>query len=90
MVAISAGLFEQISPANVRYYTQLTAELLEDYLFDLCYNLLGTNERKFMALTGEMGIREFDRILKDKVAGFQLIDTKFVTGSGQELNLQDD
>lgn len=86
-VAISAGLFEQISPANVRYYTQLTAELLEDYLFDLCYNLLGTNERKFMALTGEMGIREFDRILKDKVAGFQLIDTKFVTGSGQELTL---
>ena len=30
-------------------------ELLEDYLFDLCYNILGTNERKFMALTGEMG-----------------------------------
>ena len=54
-VAISAGLFEQISPANVHYYTTLTAELLEDYLFDLCYNMLGTNERKFIALTGEMG-----------------------------------
>lgn len=54
-VAISAGLFEQVAPANVRYYTQLTAELLEDYLFDLCYNILGTNERKFVALTGEMG-----------------------------------
>ena len=86
-VAISAGLFEQISPANVRYYTTLTAELLEDYLFDLCYNILGTNERKFIALTGEMGIREFDRILKEKVAGFNLIDTKFITGSGQELTL---
>lgn len=86
-VAISAGLFEQISPANVRYYTVLTAELLEDYLFDLCYNMLGTNERKFIALTGEMGIREFDRILKEKVAGFNLIDTKFITGSGQELTL---
>lgn len=54
-VSISAGLFEQISPANTRYYTTLTAELLEDYLFDLCYNMLGTNERKFIALTGEMG-----------------------------------
>lgn len=54
-VAISAGLFEQISPANVRYYTTLTAELLEDYLFDLCYNMIGTNDRKFIALTGEMG-----------------------------------
>ena len=54
-VAVSAGLFEQVAPANVRYYTTLTAELLEDYLFDLCYNMLGTQERKFMALTGEMG-----------------------------------
>ena len=86
-VAISAGLFEQIAPANVRYYTTLTAELLEDYLFDLCYNIIGTNERKFIALTGEMGIREFDRILKEKVAGFNMIDTHFVTGSGQDLVL---
>lgn len=85
--ATMSGLFEQISPANVRYYTTLTAELLEDYLFDLCYNILGTNERKFIALTGEMGIREFDRILKEKVASFNLIDTTFVTGSGQNLTL---
>ena len=54
-VRISAGLFEQIAPANVRYYTKLTTELFEDYLFDLCYNIIGTNERKFVALTGEMG-----------------------------------
>lgn len=86
-VAISAGLFEQVSPANIRYYTTLTCELFEDFLFDLCYNLLGTNERKFMALTGEMGIREFDRILKEKVASFQMIDTHFITGSGNELTL---
>ena len=86
-VPVSAGLFEQIAPANIRYYTTLTTELLEDYLFDLCYNILGTNERKFIALTGEMGIREFDRILKEKAAGFQVIDTKFISGSGQELTL---
>lgn len=86
-VQISAGLFDQISPANIRYYTTLTANLLEDFLFDLSYNILDTNERKFIALTGEMGLREFDRVLKEKVAGFNLIDTKFVTGSGQELTL---
>ena len=86
-VPISAGLFEQIAPANVRYYTTLTTELFEDYLFDLCYNIIGTNERKFVALTGEMGIREFDRILKEKAASFNLIDTHFVTGSGNELTL---
>mgnify|MGYP000420107154 FL=1 len=49
--------------------------------------MLGTNERKFVALTGEMGFREFDRVLKEKVASFNLIDTKFISGSGQELTL---
>lgn len=86
-VYIGAGLLQQIAPANKRYYTQLTAELLEEYLFDLSYNILGSNERKFVALTGEMGMREFDRVLKEKVAGFTFVDTKFVTGSGQELTL---
>jgi hypothetical protein len=80
-----AGLLEQIAPSNRRYYTRLTAELLEDFLFDLSYNVLGTNERKFVALTGEMGMREFDRILKEKVANLQLTDTVFVTGSGDSL-----
>ena len=80
-VFIGAGLLEQIAPSNRRYYTHLTAELLEDFLFDLSYNVLGTNERKFVALTGEMGIREFDRILKEKVVNMILIDT----GSGDSL-----
>ena len=84
-VFIGAGLLEQIAPSNRRYYTHLTAELLEDFLFDLSYNVLGTNERKFVALTGEMGIREFDRILKEKVVNMNLIDTVFVTGSGDSL-----
>lgn len=86
-VYIGSGLLEQIAPANKRFYTELTAELLEDYLNDLAYNILGMNERKFVALTGEMGMREFDRVLKEKVAGFTMMDTKFVTGSGQELTL---
>lgn len=82
---IGAGLLEQIAPSNRRYYTRLTAELLEDFLFDLSYNVLGTNERKFVALTGEMGMREFDRVLKEKMANMNLIDTVFVTGSGDNL-----
>lgn len=86
-VYIGAGLLQQIAPANKRYYTELTPELLEDFLFDMSYNMLGTNERKFVALTGEMGMREFDRILKERASGFNLIDTKFITGSGQELTL---
>ena len=86
-VYIGAGLLQQIAPANRRYYTQLTAELLEDFLFDMSYNMIGTNDRKFVAFTGEMGMREFDKVLKQKVAAFTLVDSKFITGSGQELTL---
>ena len=84
-VFIGAGLLEQIAPSNRRFYTKLTAELLEDFLSDLSYNVLGTNERKFIALTGEMGMREFDRVLKEKVTQMNLMDTIFVTGSGDNL-----
>lgn len=86
-VYIGAGLLQQIAPANRRTYTSLTADTLEDFLFDLSYNILGTNERKFVALTGEMGMKELDRVLKQKASGYTLVDTHFVSGSGQELTL---
>ena len=86
-VYIGAGLLQQIAPSNRRYYTELTPELLEDFLFDLSYNILGSNERKFVALTGEMGMREFDKVLKSKVNTMNLQDTVFVSGSGQNLVL---
>lgn len=86
-VYIGAGLLEQIAPANRRYYTTLTTDILDEFLFDLSYNILGTNERKFVALTGEMGMKEFDRVLRDKATGYTLVDTHFVTGSGQNLVL---
>jgi hypothetical protein len=86
-VFIGAGLLQQISPSNRRTYTKLTTEVLEDFLFDLSYNIKGMGERKFIALTGEMGMRELDRVLKEKASGYTIVDTHFVTGSGQELTL---
>jgi len=86
-VYIGAGLLQQIAPSNRKTYTTLTADLLEDFLFDLSYNVLGTNDRKFVALTGEMGMKELDRVLKSKAAAYTLVDSKFVTGTGQQLTL---
>lgn len=86
-VYIGAGILEQIAPANKRYYTTLTSDVLDEFLFDLSYNILGTNERKFVALTGEMGMKELDRVLREKASAYNLIDTKFVTGTGQNLTL---
>jgi len=86
-VAIGAGLLQQISPSNRKYYTTLTLDLLDTFLFDLSYNILGQGERKFVLLTGEMGMREFDRVLRDKASGYTLVDSVFISGSGQKLTL---
>lgn len=86
-IYIGAGLLEQIAPANKRYYTTLTLDTLDSFLSDLSYNLLGMGERKFVAFSGEMGLKEFDRVLREKASGYTLIDTVFVTGTGQNLTL---
>lgn len=86
-VYLPAGMLEQIAPSNRRTYTELTAELLDDFLFDLSYNVLGVAQRKFVALSGEMGMREFDRVLKQKASSLTTVDSKFISGSGQELVL---
>lgn len=84
-VYIGAGLLQQIAPANRRNYTTLTKNLLDTFLSDLSYNLLGFGERKFVALCGEMAMRELDRVLKEAASGYTLIDTHFVSGNGQNL-----
>jgi hypothetical protein len=86
-VRIGAGLLQQISPANKQSYTNLSLDLLDTFMSDLSYNILGQGQRKFVALTGEMGMRELDRVLREKASSYSLIDTKFITGSGQELTL---
>lgn len=86
-VYIGAGMLEQISPANKRNYTTMTAELLENYLYDLSFNMRTMGDRKFVAFAGEMAMREFDRVLKDKAGNYTTVDTKFISGSGQELTL---
>ena len=87
-VYIGAGLLQQIAPANRKYYTTLTLEMLDSFLSDLSYNLLGFGERKFVALCGEMAMRELDRVLRGAASAYTLVDTHFVTGSGQNLTLQ--
>jgi hypothetical protein len=86
-VYIGAGLLQQIAPANKKTYTTLTLEMLDTFLSDLSYNILGMGERKFVALTGEMGMREFDRVLRAKASAYTLVSTNFISGSGQNLTL---
>lgn len=88
-VYIGAGMREQISPANKRYYTKLTYEILDEFLLDLSYaaSKWGGNHQ-FVALTGKMGMREFDRAMKEYNKGNNITITDhgtFITGKGDEL-----
>lgn len=86
-VYVGAGLLQQIAASNRQTYTKLTADLLEEFLFELSYNVIDKNQRNFVALTGEMGMKEFDRVLREKASSYNLVDSVFVTGSGQNLTL---
>lgn len=88
-IQMGAGLREQISPSNVRYYSQLTYDILDQFCLDLSYSstMWGGNY-KFVALTGKMGMREFDRAISERVKtnGFLVQDKgTFISGNGTEL-----
>lgn len=88
-VYIGAGLREQIAPANKRNYTVLTENIIRDFLMDLSYNVIDKGQRKFVALCGEGFMDFFDRAMKESLGArnFVVQDTKFITGSGQNLEL---
>jgi hypothetical protein len=84
-----AGFRQQISPANIRYYTKLTYEILDEFLLDLSYaaSKWGGNH-KFVALTGKMGMREFDRAIKEYTNNNNITVTDhgtFINGKGDSL-----
>lgn len=84
---IGAGLRQQISPSNKRTYTQLTENVIRDFMLDLTYNVKGDGNAKFIAMAGWGFMDNFDRAMKQSIAGWTLVDSKFVTGSGQNLTL---
>ena len=86
-VFIGAGLRQQISPSNKRYYTDLTENTIREFMLDLTYNVKGEGEAKFIAMAGWGFMDLFDRAMKRSIAGWTLVDSKFVTGSGQDLTL---
>ena len=82
-----AGIREQIAPANIRNYVSLTENIIRDFLIDLSYNVMPESSREFVAFTGEYGFAEFDKAMKTAASNWTLVDSKFVTGSGQNLAL---
>lgn len=82
-----AGLEEQIAPANKRFYSTLTEQVIRDFMDDLAYNGTEDGPRNYIGLCGRQFMNEFDKAMKTTASNFTLVDSKFITGSGQELSL---
>lgn len=80
-----AGLREQISPSYRFNYTSFSIDWIDDILTQLSVNILPEDERKFVALTGEYGMRQFHKAVEAYVGRYNVRDEKRVFGSGQEL-----
>lgn len=87
-VYMGSGLEEQIAPANKRYYTVLSEKIIRDFLDDLAYNGTEDGPREYVALCGRQFMNLFDQAMKRSASNFTLVDSKFITSSGQTLQLE--
>ena len=81
----SAGLRDQISPSYRFYYNKLSLDYLMEVGLQLSINILPEDRREFLIMTGERGMLAFHKLIEDKVAMFQPLDSKRVYGSGQDM-----
>lgn len=86
-VLMGAGIHDQIATSNRRTYTRGTEKLFREFILDLMDNSRDAENKKFIAFTGKGGLHEFDRAMRDSIASSMIVDTHYVTGSGQELTL---
>jgi len=86
-VLIGAGVHEQIAPSNRRSYTVLTENLIREFMNDLQEQAYNSESKKWVAFCGWWFFDAFDRAMKTSIQRYTLVDTKFITGSGQELGL---
>ena len=85
---MGAGFFQQISPSNVYYNSFWDIDYLEQVLFDLSYNKLPNDKRKFILWTGERGKQRFHNLLNVASAVFSANNAgNRITGSGNDLSL---
>ena len=84
-----AGIRQQISPANRLYYSKLSYDVIDEFLLDLSYNASRWGGHyNFVALTGKMGIREFNKAVleRQKELGITVTNSgTFISGSGDNL-----
>lgn len=85
-IKVGSGLYEQISPSNVHFYSTFSLDVLTDILMSLSVGKLSTDSRKFVLGTGEYGMRQFHKAVETKGVAFgpNRTDAR-ITGSGFKM-----
>lgn len=84
-VYASAGLEQQIAPANKRFYTRLTERVIRSFMNDLSFGGNDPGPKDYVALCGRGFMDAFDQAMKASANSYTLVDSKFITGANQEL-----
>lgn len=69
-IKAGSGLYEQVSPSNVHFYSSFNIDVLADILMSLSVGKLPEDSRKFVMGTGEYGMRQFHRAVETKAVTF--------------------
>lgn len=83
VVTSGAGLLQQIP--NQDSYSILTTRKIESLVTDVFFNASDADIVNVDIFTGTGGMREADRAMKTASAGFTLVDSKQITGEGNNL-----
>ena len=82
-VESGAGLFEQIAPSNIHYYSTLDLDFLTEVFLDLSIGRIEMGNRVVTLCTGEYGIRDFHRAVLAKGGTELMIATTSGQGPGR-------
>lgn len=81
-ISSNGGIEQQIP--NKRQFSELTYQKLHGAIRDVTFNVTDARA-EIDIVTGTGGEEEIDRVLKDEIKGFTLVDSKFVQGEGYNL-----
>lgn len=69
-IRMGDGLYQQLEVANTTYYNDFSLKLIEDALYDLCYNRPDAENRTIVIRTGMKGAEQFSKAVNQEVSGW--------------------
>ena len=83
VILMGSGMEEQI--VNKSSYSYFTEKKLSGVMRDVFFNSVTTDKKKIDIYVGTGSREEMDRAMKNSMKGFALVDSKFVSGSGNDM-----